>query len=238
MKNEIKIGNIAYPLINSDNSYRNSLLYVDKDENNNIISISLECYFDTAKKDSEDIEPSLIINTIDMKPTNTLKGFNFEVKTAEEADDREDTFYYYEHEPFENYKLIINDYDDKKANISIVGNAIIDGYKDPYENKKIELNCELPVKITKKPQLKFNAKSNKIPLRFLATKSKFVFYDNRLEIYRKSKLIKTIKYEEINEIKIKKNVKNTVLINYTNDKLNIYKVSDEICTKIKNIINK
>ena len=148
MKNEIKIGNINYLLSNS----QKSLLYVHKDENNNIISISLECHLDRVLTDSEDenVLPSLTINNIDTSAINSLVGFSYEVKTVEESYKREDTFYYYEHEPFENYKLVINDYNDDFANISIVGTAIIDGYSKPYKTKQIEFHCVLPVKIFKK----------------------------------------------------------------------------------------
>ena len=69
-------------------------------------------------------------------------------------------------------------------------------------------------------------------------KFEFVFYNDKLEIYKKQKLIRTINYEDIKEITIIKNWQNNVLINCKPIGVNIYKVSDEICNKIKEITKK
>lgn len=69
-------------------------------------------------------------------------------------------------------------------------------------------------------------------------KFEFVFYNNKFEMYKKGKLVRTISYEDVEEVKIVKNWQNNVLIFCKPIGVNIYKVSDEICNKIKEIINK
>ena len=67
MKNELKIGDVCYKLNNSQQNYRKSLLYVEKDDENYILSISLDCYFDENfdGPEEENVTPSLSINTPD-----------------------------------------------------------------------------------------------------------------------------------------------------------------------------
>lgn len=69
-------------------------------------------------------------------------------------------------------------------------------------------------------------------------KFEFVFYNNKFEMYKKGKIVRTISYEDVEEVKIVKNWQNNVLIFCKPIGVNIYKVSDEICNKIKEIINK
>ena len=69
-------------------------------------------------------------------------------------------------------------------------------------------------------------------------KFEFVFYNDKLEMYKKAKLVRTINYEDIKEVAVVKTWQNNVLINCKPIGVNIYKVSDEICNKIKEIINK
>lgn len=66
----------------------------------------------------------------------------------------------------------------------------------------------------------------------------FVFYEDKLEMYKKGKLVRTIPYENIKEVAIVKTWQNNVIINCTPIGINIYKVSDEICSKIKEITKK
>ena len=72
----------------------------------------------------------------------------------------------------------------------------------------------------------------------LPAKKEFVFYENKLDIYNKGKLIRTVNYEDIIDVTIMKTWQNNVFINVKPIGFNIYKVSDEICTKIKEIIKK
>ena len=47
----------------------------------------------------------------------------------------------------------------------------------------------------------------------LPAKKEFVFYDNKLEVYNKGKLIKTVNYEDIIEVVVMKTWQNNVFIN-------------------------
>lgn len=69
-------------------------------------------------------------------------------------------------------------------------------------------------------------------------KFEFVFYNDRFEMYKKGKLVRTTTYEDVKEVAIIKNWQNNVIINCKPIGVNIYKVSDEICSKIKEIIGK
>lgn len=69
-------------------------------------------------------------------------------------------------------------------------------------------------------------------------KKEFVFYENKLDIYNKGKLIKTVNYEDIIDVTIMKTWQNNIFINVKPMGFNIYKVSDDICQKIKEIIKK
>ena len=80
--------------------------------------------------------------------------------------------------------------------------------------------------------LRFTASGQNGVLVFLPPKFEFVFYEQKMEMYKKGKLVRTINYEEIKEIVVMKNWQNNVLINCKPIGVNIYKVSDEICNKI------
>ena len=87
MKNNLKIGDILYKLKNDSLDNLNNYLSVEKDDDDNILSIYLECYFDETINSSEpvSVEPSIIINEIDLssKKLKSLDGFTFEVESAE-----------------------------------------------------------------------------------------------------------------------------------------------------------
>lgn len=86
--------------------------------------------------------------------------------------------------------------------------------------------------------LRFTATGQNGVLVFLPPKFEFVFYEQKMEMYKKGKLVRTINYEEIKEIVVMKNWQNNVLINCKPIGVNIYKVSDEICARIKEITRK
>lgn len=86
-----------------------------------------------------------------------------------------------------------------------------------------------------KELLRFTATGQNGPLIFLPPKFEFVFYEEKLEMYKKGKLERTINYEDIKEVVVIKNWQNNVIINCKPIGVNIYKVSDEICNKIKEI---
>lgn len=72
----------------------------------------------------------------------------------------------------------------------------------------------------------------------LPSKFDFVFYDTKLEMYKKDKLVRTINYEDIKEITLIKTWQNNVFINCKSIGINIYKVSNGIYNKIKEITKK
>jgi hypothetical protein len=72
----------------------------------------------------------------------------------------------------------------------------------------------------------------------LPPKRTFVFYNDRLEIFNKNSLTRTIKYNEIIEIQIMKTWQNNVFINCKPIGVMLYKVSNDICSKIKEITGK
>ena len=69
-------------------------------------------------------------------------------------------------------------------------------------------------------------------------KYEFVFYDTKLELYKKGKLVRTINYEDVSEVVIMKTWQNNIFINCKPIGINIYKLSEETCKRIKEIINK
>ncbi|MGX7069618.1 hypothetical protein [Gemella bergeri] len=72
-------------------------------------------------------------------------GTIFSVMTIEESEDREDSFYIYEHEPLVDYKVEILEILDEKAHIKCNGTLIVDGYADPYIKEKFEIDSWVPV---------------------------------------------------------------------------------------------
>lgn len=85
--------------------------------------------------------------------------------------------------------------------------------------------------------LRFECATNGVSF-ILPPKRTFVFYNDRLEIYNKNKLIRTIKYDEIIEVQLMKTWQNNVFINCKPIGVMLYKVSNEICSKIKEITGK
>lgn len=114
------------------------------------IDISLDAKFQKRVFAGDNAGPHVTINPIktNKKSLPELAGMSFEVKTAEEADEREDTLYLWEHEPFENYVLTILEVTQDSAHIHCAGTAIIDGYARPCKTAVFSMDCRLPV-ITK-----------------------------------------------------------------------------------------
>lgn len=72
----------------------------------------------------------------------------------------------------------------------------------------------------------------------LPPKFEYVFYDTKLELYKGGNLVRTIDYNDIIEVAVIKTWQNNIFINCKPIGINIYKVSDEICNKIKEITKK
>lgn len=134
--------NIVFEL---DTRTRNTsfLLFDTKDG----LEYTVDCSFEQKEFYGEQIAPSLCINPIltNAVSKEELIGRSFSVASIEEADEREDTFYVFEHEPLEKYQLTILDIDNDRAHIKCTGIAVINGYAKPYTTGKFEMNCWLPI---------------------------------------------------------------------------------------------
>ncbi|MEG0593322.1 MAG: hypothetical protein RR512_08395 [Coprobacillus sp.] len=132
-------------LFKIDSKTRDTAFFITKDAAG--IKYSFDCSFEENEFWEDQISPSICINSIktEVKNIEDLVGQCFEINDIREADKREDTFYVYEHEPLENYKLKVLEIKDDKAHIVCSGTAIIDGYAEPYTSTKFELDCWLPI---------------------------------------------------------------------------------------------
>ena len=70
----------------------------------------------------------------------------------------------------------------------------------------------------------------------LPPKRLFVFYGDKLEVYNKDKLVRTINYGDIIEYQNMKSWQNNFFINCKPMGIMLYKISDEECRKIEEII--
>ena len=86
--------------------------------------------------------------------------------------------------------------------------------------------------------LRFTSKGTNGVSLFLPSKFEFVFYEDKLEMCKKGKLARIINYEDIKEITLVKTWQKNILINCAPIGVNIYKVSEEIYNKIKEITKK
>jgi len=86
--------------------------------------------------------------------------------------------------------------------------------------------------------LRFTATGSNGTTGFLPPKFDFIFYETQFEMYEKGKLVRTVNYEDIKEIALVKTWQNNLIINCQPPAINIYKVSDDICHKIREIAKK
>ncbi|MBR1823482.1 MAG: hypothetical protein IJ779_04530 [Ruminococcus sp.] len=114
----------------------------DIDEERDIITktISMDVWFEEGEFGDEEVSPEIIINEFPTEKTDIedIIGMEFEVRNVEEADEREDTLYVFEHEPFMNYKWKILDKDGDIIHVTISGTAITDGYSEPEQTADFE----------------------------------------------------------------------------------------------------
>ena len=110
-------------------------------------SWSLDIGFCEGEFGDETVAPAICINPIDTDKNSVeeLVGERFEVTTVKECDEREDTFYTYESEPMVSYEVEVLEIKDSKARIRCSGIMIVDGYSDPYEEAKFEIDCLVPI---------------------------------------------------------------------------------------------
>ena len=93
------------------------------------------------------ISPSICINPIDTDKSDVkeLVGTTFSVKTVEESEEREDSFYLYENEPLIEYRIEVLDIVEAKAHIKCNGVLILDGYAEPRIEERFEIDSWIPV---------------------------------------------------------------------------------------------
>lgn len=96
----------------------------------------------------EEVDPAFHLNFFPtkFKTPQDLVGYSFQVDSLEEAYEREDSFYFGEHEPLEKYKLDVLAIEGDKAHIRCEGVAVTDGYADPYKTAEFKLDCWLPIR--------------------------------------------------------------------------------------------
>lgn len=115
---------------------RKSKFYIfESDEQEGMITVSMDVHFEKKEYENEIVLPSISINEheANVSETEKLIGQCFKVDTLEEADEREDTFYIFEHEPMEKYEFKVIEISGENIHIQIKGTAIVDGYAQPYE---------------------------------------------------------------------------------------------------------
>lgn len=136
---------------------RDTAFFVHHKENHNL-EYSFDCSFEKNTTEEISISPYLCINQIEtsFRQIDELIGHCFEVDNVEEADEREDTFYIFEHEPLVRYTSVIKEIKGDWVRIHCEGEAIIDGYASPYTKDSFELECWLPIITSVSDWSKFN----------------------------------------------------------------------------------
>lgn len=111
------------------------IIVSESDEYDDTIIISFFMDFEKGVFNGEEIAPVININDHETQRADIseLVGEVYYVDSPEDADEREDTLYIYEHEPFERYRLEILEVSGEMVHISIEGTAITDGYSEPYQ---------------------------------------------------------------------------------------------------------
>lgn len=139
----LKIGG-KYSFEDNLSNRRSCLMFFDEDDP---VSWSVDIGFSEEDFGDETVSPVICINPIDTDKNSVeeLVGEKIRVTTIEECDDREDTFYIFESEPMVSYELEVLEIKEGKAHIRCSGIMIVDGYSDPYEEEKFEIDCLVPI---------------------------------------------------------------------------------------------
>ena len=130
-----------------DCTTRESSLMFFKEEEDEPASWSFDCLFLEGLFGEEEVTPSICINPIetDVKSVEELVGTSFLVETLEECDEREDTFYIFEHEPLVRYEIKVLEIANDKAHVVGEGIAIVDGYDEDAETEEFSFDVWVPV---------------------------------------------------------------------------------------------
>lgn len=131
--------------IQAENDTR--LYIMESDENEGTLTVSVDILFESGEYDGEDVTPYICINEheTNVSDVSELAGKSFSVDNVDEADEREDTFYLFEHEPMERYKMTILEIENDQMHIEIAGVAITDGYANPYKTDDFSIDCWLDI---------------------------------------------------------------------------------------------
>ncbi len=108
---------------------------------------SIDCAFLKSVYEGESVSPQIIINNIHTKKYDIRKfaGETFSTRNVAESDQREDSFYLFEHEPFIKMKVKIVAVEGGRAHITCRGTAVEDGYASPVKAVKFTWDCWLPL---------------------------------------------------------------------------------------------
>lgn len=124
-----------------------SIFYIDN-KNENGLSFALDVDCKPAEYDGENVEPSICINYFktNAKSIQDLNEIEVFVNSLEESNEREDTMYLFEHEPFEKYSLKILENKDGRVRVFCKGVAVTCGYSEPYISAPFELDAWINIK--------------------------------------------------------------------------------------------
>ncbi|MCM1507811.1 MAG: hypothetical protein NC177_11855 [Ruminococcus flavefaciens] len=124
------LGRVTFEL---DDCEDTKFFIFDSDEYNDTITISFDLHFRKAVFEGEEFSPCICINEHETHKSEISEtvGGTYSVDSAEDSDEREDTLYIYEHEPFEKYSFTVLEISGKTVHISIAGTAVTDGYSVP-----------------------------------------------------------------------------------------------------------
>lgn len=141
----LTLGGVTFEL----DDCKNTRFYIfESDEYDDTITISLDLMFRKKVLDGVEVSPYICISEHETHKSeiSQLIGSKYSIDTPEEADEREDTLYIYEHEPFQKYSFTIFEISGKMVHIQIEGTAITDGYAEPYQTADFSgnfwLRCE------------------------------------------------------------------------------------------------